>query len=126
MKDATRRKKTVVGTDNHLEAAIAKQNERIARAEHDYDLEIIEGVDLKRIRDAARDEIQKLKAESVQRASVTAMTPILKTSDPAQAFLDAPMETKRAVIDTLASVALHKAKQGVRGFKPESVTITWK
>lgn len=124
--DLNRRKKQNIIVDDDLEAAIAKQNERIARAERDYDLEIIEGADLKRIRDNARDEIQKLKADSVRKSTATALLPILRTAQPWQAFLDAEMETKRAVIDTLATVTLMKVKQGQKGFKPESVTIEWR
>lgn len=38
MKDATKRKRVNASPTAELEAAIQRQDERIARAEHDYDL----------------------------------------------------------------------------------------
>ena len=105
---------------------IAQQRARIARAERDYDAEVIEGADLARIRAAARAEITRLEAERLASGTGTVLAPILGTPDPAEAFLAAPIALQRTMIDTLMTVTLRRAKQGKRGFDPESVEITWK
>ena len=105
---------------------IAQQRARIARAERDYDAEAIEGADLARIRDAARTEITRLEAERLASGTGTVLAPILGTPDPAAAFLEAPIALQRTMIDTLMTVTLKRAKQGKKGFDPESVEIVWK
>ncbi len=105
---------------------IAQQRARIARAERDYDAEVIEGADLARIRDAARTEITRLEAERLASGTGTVLAPILGTPDPAAAFLEAPIALQRTMIDTLMTVTLKRAKQGKKGFDPESVEIVWK
>jgi len=126
-KDLRRRKKQA---DPEIKDAfserIAEQRARIARAERDYDAEVIEGEDLARIRKAARAEITRLEAERLTSGTGTVLAPILGTSDPAQAFLEAPMALQRTMIDTLMTVALRRAQQGKKGFAPESVEIVWK
>ena len=105
---------------------IAQQRARIARAERDYDAEVIEGADLARIRDAARTEITRLEAERLASGTGTVLAPILGIPDPAAAFLEAPIALQRTMIDTLMTVTLKRAKQGKKGFDPESVEIVWK
>lgn len=105
---------------------IAQQRARIARAERDYDAEVIEGADLARIRAAARAEITRLEAERLVSGTGTMLAPILGTPDPAAAFLGAPIALQRTMIDTLMTVTLRRAKQGKKGFDPESVEVVWK
>lgn len=105
---------------------IAQQRARIARAERDYDAEVIEGADLARIRTAARAEITRLEAERLASGTGTVLAPILGTPDPAAAFLEAPIALQRTMIDTLMTVTLRRAKQGKKGFDPESVEVAWK
>lgn len=126
-KDLNRRKKQVdPDAKDAYSQRIAEQRARIARAERDYDAEIIEGADLARIRDAARAEIQRLEAERLASGTGVILGHILGVKDPAQAFLDAPMAQQRTLIDTLMTVTLKKAKQGHKGFDPTSVVIEWK
>ena len=87
---------------------------------------MIEGADLARIRDAARTEITRLEAERLASGTGTVLAPILGTPDPAAAFLEAPIALQRTMIDTLMTVTLKRAKQGKKGFGPESVEIVWK
>lgn len=105
---------------------IAQERARIARAERDYDSQLIEGEDLARIRDAARAEITRLEAERLASGTGTMLAPILGTPDPAAAFLEAPIALQRTMIGTLMTVTLRRAKQGKKGFDPESVDIAWK
>lgn len=126
-KDLNRKKKTIdPDASDEYSQAIARQRARIARAEHDYDQELIQGTDLKRIRDAATKEIKRLEAERLARGVNTIMAPVLLTDDPARAFLNASMPAQRIIIDTIMSVTLKKHPRGVRGFDPKSIDITWK
>lgn len=125
-KDLKRRKMQVTSeVKDAFSERIAQQRARIARAERDYDAEAIEGVDLARIRNAARAEIARLEAERLASGTGTVLAPILGTPDPAQAFLKAPIALQRMMIDTLMTVTLKRAKQGKKGFDPESVVIKW-
>lgn len=68
-----------------------------------------------------------LQVRRVWRASADSCSPpILGVADPARAFIDAPMVLQRTMIDTLMTVTLRRAKQGKKGFDPESVEIAWK
>jgi hypothetical protein len=99
-------------------AAISEQRGRILRAQRDYDDEVIEGHDLKRIRDAAEARINELEAGGV--------APILGTDNPARTFRSASLSVRRDVIDTLATVTLLRHRKGHKGFDPDSVVITWR
>lgn len=126
-KDLNRRKKQAdPDAKDAYSQRIAEQRARIARAERDYDAEIIEGPDLARIRDAARAEIQRLEAERLASGTGVVLGHILGVEKPAEAFLEAPMAMQRTLIDTLMTVTLKKAKQGHKGFDPASVVIKWK
>ena len=126
-RDLKRRKKQADPevTDAYSER-IAEQRARIARAERDYDAEVIEGEDLARIRKTARAEISRLEAERLASGTGTVLAPILGTPDPAALFLEAPIALQRTMIDTLMTVTLSRARQGKKGFDPESVEIVWK
>lgn len=126
-KDLSRRKKQIdPDAKDAYSQRIAEQRARIARAERDYDAEIIEGTDLARIRDAARAEIQRLEAERLASGTGVVLGHILGVEKPAEAFLEAPLAMQRTLIDTLMTVTLKKAKQGKKGFDPDSVEIAWK
>ena len=126
-KDLNRRKKQLdPQAQDAFSQRIAEQRARIARAEHDYDAEIIEGADLARIRKAARDEIQRLEAERLSSGTGVVLGHILGVENPAEGFLDASIAVQRTLIDTLMTVTLKKAAQGHKGFDPDSVTIEWK
>lgn len=109
-----------------ISAAVAEQRGRILRAQRDYDTEVIEGCDLKRIREAAEARIVELEAERLLRDRGGVLAPILGTEDTAAAFREAPLEVRRQVIDTLATVTLHAQPRGRRGFDPASVTVEWR
>lgn len=109
-----------------LLAAISEQRARISRAERDYDEEITEGHDLKRIRDSAQSRIEDLEAERLMTNKNSNLMPILGADDPAEVFENAPLEVQREVIDTLAVVSIKHHPKGLKGFNPESVTIEWR
>lgn len=97
---------------------------RIARAQADYDEEIIEGRDLKRIRGKAETSIAALEAERTRLTLGTGPESILDAPDPVQAFDDADLATRRSVIRALCTVYIHPHPRGRKGFDPSTVTIT--
>ncbi|MBI8988438.1 recombinase family protein [Corynebacterium meridianum] len=107
-------------------AAISEQRARILRAQHDYDEEIIEGRDLKRIRDAAEDRIAQLEAERRLSGQAAELAPVLGADDPSEAFLNASLAVQRRVIDALVTVKLLPQPRGKKGFNPDSVVIEWR
>ena len=109
-----------------LDAAISDQRARISRAQHDYDEEIIEGRDLKRVRDAAEERIQELEAQKALRGRAGVLRPILDTDDPPGAFRGASLEIRRQVIDALVTVTVFPQPRGRKGFDPASVEIVSK
>lgn len=124
--DALQKQQMPEGDTSNFDTAIAEQRARILRAQRDYDEEIIEARDLKRIRDKAEGRINELERERLLQSSQGLLKPILGTDDPAQSFLDASLDVRRYIIDTLMTVTLVKQPRGKRGFNPESVVIEWK
>lgn len=109
-----------------IDAAVSEQRARILRAQRDYDEEIIEGRDLKRIRDAAEGRIAQLEAERLTRGQAAGLAPVLGADDPSQAFLDASLEVQRQVIDVLVTVTLLPHPRGKIAFNPDTVVLKWR
>ena len=125
--DAVRTEAASVSTSTAgINAAISEQRARILRAQHDYDEEIIEGRDLKRIRDAAEARIAQLESERLMQGQAAALAPVLGSESPSQAFLDASLEIQRQVIDALATVTLLPHPRGKKTFNPDTVIIEWR
>ena len=123
------RMETVVdtaSTSSGIAAAISEQRARILRAQRDYDEEIIEGRDLKRIRDAAESRIAQLESERLMHGQAAGLAPVLGADDPSEAFLNASLAVRRQVIDALVTVTLLPQPRGKKGFNPDSVVIEWR
>ena len=106
--------------------AIRRERARILRAQRDYDDELIEGRDLKRIRSTCEARIDELEMERIKLGRAGGLAPVLGTDDPAEAFRQASLSVRREVIDTLAKITLRPQPRGRRGFDPESVVIEWR
>ena len=109
-----------------IDSAVSNQRARILRAEADYDSEIIEARDLKRVRDAAEARIQELEAERLMQSRAGALSPILGVDDPAAAFREASLDLRRQTIDALATITLLPQPRGRKGFRTESVVVNWR
>jgi len=109
-----------------IEAAISEQRADILRAQSDYDARVIEGRDLKRVRDAAEARIQELEAQKMLQGRGSVLAPILGVADPGEAFREASLDARRQVIDTLVTVSLLPQPRGRKGFDEDSVVITWR
>lgn len=105
---------------------IDEHHARIVRAERDYTAQIIEGGDLKRVRNLARAAIEQLERQRLNLSRGTGAAPLLGTNDPAGVFRTANIDGQRRIIDTLTTVTLHPAMRGRKGFDPAPVTIAWK
>lgn len=105
---------------------IADHRAKISRAQSDYDAELIEATDLKRIRDRARAVIEELTAQRLRLTAGDELAAILGGPDPVKLFDKADLATRRRIIDLLAEVALHPGVRGSRTFRPDSVEIRWR
>lgn len=123
------------GEAREIEAEIKRQRGRIERAEADYARDLIRAEDLRRARDVAEAAIRG--AEARLRALADAPQPpaIVREVAPAEAFREADLDAKRAVVDLLCDVYLTKtdrarnARNAGRGiaFDPsEAVEFRWK
>lgn len=108
-----------------IKTQIGKSRAKIRRAQRDYDAEVIEGHDLKRIRDHEQTVISALESERARITSTTAARRVLTGDDPAAAFDAADLATTRSVIEALCSVRLYPHPRGVKKFDPSTVSISW-
>ena len=99
---------------------------RLARNDDDYDAGYIDGPRYKAARDKGQEELTRAQTALAAAQSGTALVGVLATPDPAKAFLNAPLAVQRAVIDTLAVVALAKGQRWSRDFDPSTVKVEWR
>ena len=113
-----------------IKAEIGVHRARIARAERDYDSDDedvrISARVLNRITDDRETKIRALEAERAKLSSGSTMSAVFGAKDPAQAFDDGDLATRRSTIEVLCEVQLHPHPRGKKGFNPDSVTITWR
>lgn len=109
-----------------LEQEIKDARARIAVVERDYDDELIDGPRYQIARSKAQDRLAKALQARAALTGTDALTPLLTSPDPAQAFLDADFDTKRSIIDACMWVQIKPGKQGQRGFSPDSVVRAWR
>ena len=121
-----------------FEAEIRHQNELVEQARRDYANGDIEAADLKARRIACEERVAEIRRD--QRAEAEAMrapelpTSVMSAPDPARAFREADLATRRAVVDFLIDVRVMptSAKGGTRGgrhggwFDPSRIRIAAK
>lgn len=106
-----------------IEASIRGHEAKIRRAQHDYDEEIIQGFDLRRVRERAQTAIAALEAERRSLTATTDLAGVLDADDPVAAFDAADLMIKRRVIDLLCTVRLYPHPRGKKKFDPETVKV---
>lgn len=109
-----------------IDAELSERRARLARAQHDYDSEVIEGIDLKRIRRRERPAIEALERRRLALTAGAELGPVLGAPDPVAAFDGASLDVRRGVIDALCEVRLHRGVRGRRAFDPATVEIIWR
>ncbi|WP_433629144.1 recombinase family protein [Nocardia sp. CA-120079] len=118
----------LVHQDDERLASIADQlqtqRDRIKRARTDYKNELIDGALFAEIKSEAEDQIARLDTERVTLTAGTAASAILLAPSPVDAFDDADLAARRAVIDLLCEVRLFSAPRGRKPLDPKSVRIT--
>lgn len=105
---------------------VSTQRAKISRAQRDYDDEVIEGRDLKRICERTEAEITKLDVERTRLTASSATSPTLNAPDPVAMFNAADLGVQRKVIDILCEVRLYPHPRGVKKFNPDTVATTWR
>lgn len=106
-----------------IAAEIGSRQAKIKRAQHDYDEEIIEGYDYKRIKDRENTAIAALETERRSLTATTDLGGVLDAKDPVKAFDYADLMIKRRVINFFCTVRLYPHPRGKKGFDPETVKI---
>ncbi len=120
---------------HELETEIARQRDRIKRAEGDYARDLIRAEDLKRARDVAETAIREAEARVRALSNAPALPSVVRQISPAEAFREADIETKRSVISVLCDIYLTKtdralnARNALHGITPDpskTVNFKWK
>lgn len=109
-----------------IKEQISEHRAKINRAQRDYDEELIEGLDLKRIRDRQNAAIDTLEVERLRLSLGSAAKGVVDASDPAETFAAADLGKRRGTIDALCQVRLYPQPRGRRTFNPDSVDIRWR
>lgn len=105
---------------------ITRLRDRLARNDADYDAGYVDGKRYKAARDKAEGELRDAQAALAQAQAGSVLTGLVTAADPAEAFRDAPLSTRRAVVDALATVMLGRGSRYSRTFDPETVRVDWR
>lgn len=108
-----------------IKEELGQHHAKIMRAQRDYDSELLEARDLKRVRDHEEATITVLEAERLRLGGSTSANGVLGDDDPVSAFKKADLGTQRGVIDALCEVRLLPHPRGKKAFNPETVQIIW-
>lgn len=109
-----------------IKEEIEEHRARIHRAQRDYDQELIEGFDLKRIRDRENAAIDTLEVERLRLTVTSSANAVLGSSDPVGTFDGGDLGLRRSTIEVLCRVHLFSHPRGVRTFNSDSLSITWR
>lgn len=107
-----------------IQAEIAEHQGRIKRAQHDYDEQLIEAFDLKRVRDQHEAVIADLEIERIRLSVGSDLDGVIGARDPVRGFDNADLAVKRRVVDFLCTVRLLPSPRGRKGFDPSTVSVT--
>jgi hypothetical protein len=109
-----------------LDAATQELIERLATLEFDYDEGNIDGNRFKTASDKVKDKLSKLDITRARIVGGFALESVLDKGNPADAFRNASLAVRRAVIDRMLSVIVLPGVKGAKTFRPDSVKIAWK
>lgn len=107
-------------------AEIERQKRLLHRAESDYQAELIDGPLYKATRDAARRALRDAEDALAGLSRASATSSVIGAPDPAAAYADADLMTRRAVLDLLLVVRLLPGHRYSRTFDPETVAVQWR
>ncbi|MDT0143088.1 recombinase family protein [Microbacterium sp. PRC9] len=95
--------------------ALAILDQRLKRTKREWDDDLIETADYRRKSAKIEAEIAEIEKRMAQVTQRSTSSPILKSRDPGQAFLDAPVDLQRAVLATVARVTIVQSHPEDRG-----------
>ena len=92
----------------------------------DYDAGLIDGQRYRIATEKVQVELAEVERRIAEASGTSAAAGVLTADDPAQAFREASLMRRRAVVDALVEVTLTEAPRGSRTFDPSTVRIRWK
>ncbi len=99
---------------------------KIARAQRDYDDELIDAADLRAVKQRRHGELTVVQRKITTAARTSRLATLATGPDPAAAFRAADLAMQREVIDALAEVVLLRGSPGRRPFDPSTVELRWR
>lgn len=99
---------------------------RLRRTEADYDSDLIDARRYKAKTAKIETEIDQVNRALAGSRTDSALAEVLSAPDPGQAYTDLSLMKRRSIIDALMEVRLHRGSRGIKVFRPETVTITWR
>jgi len=99
---------------------------QLAATEGDYDADLIDGRRFRAKTDRLNARLAELRSEEAKLVAQSGPGSVLAADDPVAAFDAAPLGIQQQVIDSLATVTLHRGKQGSRTFDSDTVTVVWR
>lgn len=100
--------------------------QRLETIGSDYDAGLIDGQRYRTAKSKVDAQLTDIERKIAQASGTSAAAGVLTAPDPAQAFREASLMRRRAVIDALVEVTLMPMPRGRRGFDPDSVRIDWR
>lgn len=99
---------------------------RLETVEADYDAGHIDGARFAVATEKIRAELKRVESERARALLGGSASGVLASGDPVAAFDKASLSIRRALVDALMTVRVLPARQGRKGFDPNSVVIEWK
>ncbi|CDQ45691.1 recombinase family protein [Mycolicibacterium neoaurum] len=98
---------------------------RLVSVESDYDAGLIDGRRFASANESIRAELAAAQQKMATSNQGATLAELLGSEDPAAEFLTAGIMRQRVVVDSLATVRLHRGTRGSRVFDPQTVQIDW-
>lgn len=114
------------GQLEELDTATQELLGRLETLENDYDDGNIDGNRFKTASDKVKEKLKKLEIERNRIVGGFALESVLDKSNPAEAFRNASLAVRRAVVERMLSVVVMPGTKGVKTFQTDSVKISWK
>ncbi len=120
------RERLVAARTRRENPLVVKQGQlmkRLQTVNNDYDLGLIDGLRLKAATDRINEELATIDRQLARQLHGHALSGVLTSDDPAQAFLAGDLETRRAVVDALVSVTIYAGRRGRKTYDPDLCRI---
>jgi site-specific DNA recombinase len=109
-----------------LRAERSRLEAKIARAQRDYDDELLDGADLKAVKTRRQAEIKVIERKIAAAVKSSQLATIAASPDPVAAFRELGLNLRREILNALVTVTLLPAKRGRNAFDPDRVKVEWR